>query len=89
MNTVLNSFVMELFSNATSLKTSRVKLIAYATMFTAVYFVLSYVVSATIGPLLRGSGAHFFRAFCIKYMRVTIHFTKNEMKLISKYKRIL
>ena len=65
LNTILNSFVMELFSNATSLKTSRVKLIAYATMFTAVYFVLSYVVSATIGPLLRGSGAHFFRAFCM------------------------
>ena len=26
----------------------------------------------------------FFSAFCIKYMRVTTHFTKNEMKRISK-----
>ena len=26
----------------------------------------------------------FFTAFCIKHMRVTIHFTKNEMKRISK-----
>ena len=25
----------------------------------------------------------FFSAFCIKYMRVTTHFTKNEMKHIS------
>lgn len=65
LNTILNSFVTELFSNLSSMQTSRVKLIAYATMFTAVYFVLSYVVSATVGPLLRGSGAHFFRAFCM------------------------
>jgi len=26
----------------------------------------------------------FFSAFCIKYMRVTTHFTKNEMKHIPK-----
>ena len=26
----------------------------------------------------------FFSAFCIKYVRVTTHFTKNEMKRISK-----
>ena len=56
--------IWQLISNASS-PTSRVKLIAYATMFTAIYFVLAYVVSATIGPLLRGSGAHFFRAFCM------------------------
>tara|TARA_B100001123_G_C15179103_1_gene974577 strand:+ start:116 stop:718 length:603 start_codon:yes stop_codon:yes gene_type:complete len=57
--------IWQLLSNATSPSTSRVKLIAYATIFTAVYFVLSYAVSATIGPLLRGSGAHFFRALCM------------------------
>ena len=26
----------------------------------------------------------FFSAFCIKYMRVTTHFTKNELMCISK-----
>ena len=44
---------------------SRSQLIAFATIFTALYFVLSYSVSIVIGPLLRGSGAHFFRAFCM------------------------
>ena len=29
----------------------------------------------------------FFSAFCIKYMRVTTHFTKNEMKRISKVRK--
>ena len=66
MNFVMNRLpIWQLISNVSSPTTSRVKLIAYATMFTAIYFVLAYVVSATIGPLLRGSGAHFFRAFCM------------------------
>lgn len=66
MNLVMNRLpIWQLISNASNPTTSRVKLIAYATMFTAIYFVLAYVVSATIGPLLRGSGAHFFRAFCM------------------------
>ena len=65
MNFVMNGLpIWQLISNASS-PTSRVKLIAYATMFTAIYFVLAYVVSATIGPLLRGAGAQFFRAFCM------------------------
>ena len=59
MNTILNSFVTELFSNLFSMQTSRVKLIAYATMFTDVYFVLSYVISAKIGPLVPPTGKKF------------------------------
>ena len=44
---------------------SRSQLIAFATIFTALYFVLSYSISVVVGPILRGSGAHFFRAFCM------------------------
>ena len=62
---VMYNDILKLFSNTYSSSNSRTKLIAYATIFTAVYFVLSYAVSVVIGPLLRGSGAHFFRAFCM------------------------
>ena len=40
----------------------RSKVIAYAAVFSAFYLLLSYSVAITIGPVLRGSGAHLFRA---------------------------
>jgi len=65
MHYFFQNSIVNLFYNSFSNTTSRTKLIAYATMFTAVYFVLSYTISIVVGPLLRGSGAHFFRAFCM------------------------
>ena len=40
----------------------RSSMIAYAAVFTALYMLLSYSIAITIGPVLRGSGAHLFRA---------------------------
>ena len=44
---------------------------------------------ANRAPKLTWHYPRFFSAFCIKYMRVTTHFTKNEMKSISIVHKVI
>ena len=55
-------FQIESMLPPVGVKVKRSRLISYAAIFTALYMLLSYSISISVGPVLRGSGAHLFRA---------------------------